>query len=237
MKLNVSSEAVRPSTPSVIVSAPAVSGASCTVTSVVAGVSAAPSESVNAIATVVVAGLGNEQEKLPVWLPWLPVTVSEPATKVPPVPQLGYPAAAENVSLAPGSLTENANVFVSPSNAVGGADVKLTRGATLATATDWVSTLLEEVPSLTATLTVEVAGPFGKLQVNVPVPADESIDGVPETLPPEPQLGEPAAKLHDDESGSAIENWYVSRSPSLADEGLALQEIAGGAFGHSTVTL
>ena len=80
MKPNVSCEAVRPSTPSVIASAPAVSGASCTVTSVVAGVPVAPFESVNAIATVVVAGLGNLQAKLPVWLPWFPVTASEPAT-------------------------------------------------------------------------------------------------------------------------------------------------------------
>ena len=92
------------------------------------------------------------------------------------------------MSPAPGSLTEKANVFVSPSNAVGGAEVKLTAGATFATVTGCVSTLLV-APSLTATLTVGVAGPFGKLQVKVPVFAEESIDGAPERLPPEPQLG------------------------------------------------
>ena len=91
--------------------------------------------------------------------------------------------------MVPGSLTEKANVFVSPSNAVGGAAVKLTSGATFATETGCVSTLLDVLPSLTATLTVEVAGPFGKLHVKAPVFADESIDGVPERLPPEPQLG------------------------------------------------
>ena len=110
------------------------------------------------------------------------------------------------MSLGPGSLTAKAKVFVSPSNAVGGAVVKLTVGATFATVTVCVSTLLD-APSLTATLTVEVAGPFGKLQVKVPVFADESIDGAPEMVPPVPQLGCPDAKLHEVESGSTIENW------------------------------
>ena len=99
---------------------------------------------------------------------------------------------------------EKAKVFVSPSTAVGGADVKLTAGATFATVTGCVSTLVV-APSLTATLTVEVAGPFGKLQVKVTVFANESIDGAAERLPAEPQLGWPLAKLHDVESGSTIE--------------------------------
>ena len=81
MKPKVSCDAVRLSTPFVIVSAPAVSGASSTVTVVVAVLLVPPLESVNAIETVVVAGLlGNLHAKLPVWVPWFPVRVSEPAT-------------------------------------------------------------------------------------------------------------------------------------------------------------
>src|SRR6185369_11736171 len=107
---------------------------------------------------------GNEQSNVP------PATVGEP-TSVPPVPQVGYPAA--KLSGSP-SASEAVKVYVLvwPSFAVAGALLRTTVDAELATVTESVAVEPSKRPSfgVTSTETVWPLSPFpavARLNVSV----------------------------------------------------------------------